>query len=67
MPAPPPVSNRLGAGVLKRVVRRLTAWEIDPLVHQLNGVRAAAIDAIERAAAPPTGDGRPTDGPPVSS
>jgi hypothetical protein len=40
-------SARPGAGSAKRVVRRLTAWEVDPLVAQVNALRAALIDALE--------------------
>jgi len=29
-------------------VRRLTGWEIDPLVWQVNAVREATIAALER-------------------
>jgi glycosyltransferase involved in cell wall biosynthesis len=50
---PVPRSNRLVAGVAKRLIRRLTAWELEPLVHQLNAVQDAAATAVERAAAAP--------------
>ena len=46
--APPPaVSGRRGASVVKRLVRRATAWEIDPVIHQVNALRDAAVQAIE--------------------
>jgi glycosyltransferase involved in cell wall biosynthesis len=38
------------ARLVKRVVRRLTAWQIDPIVHQVNAVQRAtarSIDEIE--------------------
>jgi glycosyltransferase involved in cell wall biosynthesis len=41
---------------LQRVVRRLTAWETDPIVHHVNGLRHAAIDDVRRVAT-----GRPID------
>lgn len=48
---PAPTSARPLAGILKRGVRRLTAWEIDPLVDQVNALRAASVQAVEAAAA----------------
>ena len=47
---PAPTSARPGASLLKRLVRRATAWQIDPLVAQVNTLREAAIQALERAA-----------------
>jgi glycosyltransferase involved in cell wall biosynthesis len=46
--APAPTSARPGAGVLKRVQRRLTAWELDPLISQVNRLRDATIEAADR-------------------
>lgn len=47
--APPaPVSARPGVGLVKRLQRRVTAWQIDPLVHHLNHLRDAAIEAVDR-------------------
>jgi glycosyltransferase involved in cell wall biosynthesis len=40
--------GRLGAGFVKRLVRRATAWQLDPLVHQVNALQAATMDALER-------------------
>lgn len=45
---PPPTSAGFGRGVIKHLVRRATAWQIDPLVHQLNSVHDAAIQSVER-------------------
>ena len=45
---PAPKSARPGATMLKRLVRRLTAWELDPVVHQVNALRDATIKALER-------------------
>ncbi len=46
--APPPaISGRRGASMVKRLVRRATAWEIDPVIHQVNALRDAAVQAIE--------------------
>src|SRR5439155_595594 len=36
------------ASVLKAVVRRLTAWQVDPIVHQLNRLQQAVVEATER-------------------
>lgn len=48
---PPPNSARPGAGLAKRVIRRLTAWQIDPVVDQVNRLQQAAIQALEATAA----------------
>ncbi len=45
---PSPASTRFSARLVKGVVRRLTGWEIDPLVWQVNAVREATIAALER-------------------
>lgn len=45
---PPARGGRLGAGMVKRLVRRATAWQVDPLVHQVNALQAATMDALER-------------------
>jgi hypothetical protein len=44
---PDPGSARPGASTVKRVVRRLTAWQVDPLVARLNLLRATLIDEFE--------------------
>jgi glycosyltransferase involved in cell wall biosynthesis len=46
---PPPTSARRGVSLLKRVVRRSTAWEVDPLVAQVNTLRELTIQALEAA------------------
>jgi glycosyltransferase involved in cell wall biosynthesis len=50
---PPPVSARPGVSTVKRVIRRLTAWEVDPLVEQVNRLRDALIESAERHDPPP--------------
>ncbi len=45
---PPAASRRPGFSLLKRLVQRATAWESDPLVDQVNALRAATIQALER-------------------
>jgi len=45
---PTAVSARPGASFGKRVVRRLTAWQIDPIVAQLNRMRDALVEAFEQ-------------------
>ena len=44
---PPPVSGRPGVSSIKRLVRRLTAWEVDPVVDQVNRLREALIESAE--------------------
>jgi hypothetical protein len=44
---PDPGSARRGAGTVKRVVRRLTGWQVDPLVARMNQLRATLIDEFE--------------------
>lgn len=44
---PAATSNRPLAGLAKRAVRRLTAWEVEPVVSQLNTLRTAAVQAVE--------------------
>jgi glycosyltransferase involved in cell wall biosynthesis len=46
---PSPTSARPGASLLKRLVRRATAWQVDPLVAQVNALREVTIQALERA------------------
>jgi hypothetical protein len=38
---------------VKRIIRRLTAWEVDPLVEQVNRLRDALIESAERHDPPP--------------
>ncbi|PZS00292.1 MAG: hypothetical protein DLM67_01880 [Candidatus Nephthysia bennettiae] len=45
---PPPVSRRPGFAFVKRLVRVATAFEVDPLVEQVNALREATIRALER-------------------
>lgn len=42
-------SARPGASSMKRVVKRLTAWQIDPIIGQLNRLQQATIDAMSEA------------------
>jgi hypothetical protein len=44
---PDPGSARRGASTVKRVVRRLTGWQVDPLVARMNQLRATLIDEFE--------------------
>ena len=55
----PPTSARPGVSLLKRLVRRATAWQVDPLVEQVNALRSLTIQALERGAAPDGRDARP--------
>jgi glycosyltransferase involved in cell wall biosynthesis len=47
VPPPAPVSARPGVSVVKKAIRRLIAWEIDPLRDQLNRLQRAAVDAVD--------------------
>jgi glycosyltransferase involved in cell wall biosynthesis len=51
---PDAVSARPGVSTLKRAVRRITGWQLDPVVGQVNRLRSAVIEALE-------GDGGPAD------
>jgi glycosyltransferase involved in cell wall biosynthesis len=46
--APPPVSGRPGASLLKRLQRRVTAWQLDPLMAKVNHLREATIETADR-------------------
>ncbi len=54
LPLPEARSARPGASSLKRVVRRLTAWQIDPIVGQVNRLQQALIDAMSDPTDDPT-------------
>lgn len=58
---PGPVSARPGASIAKRLIRRLTAWQIEPVVGQLNALRSATVESIERVGAGQS-DGTPDTG-----
>jgi hypothetical protein len=47
---PPPTSHRAEAAFVKRAVRRLTAWELEPVIGQINALQSATIAALERLA-----------------
>ena len=58
---PPAVSARPGASALKRVVRRLTAWELDPIVAHVNALQRAVVAMTDSLAAEPDAQrGRPS-------
>jgi glycosyltransferase involved in cell wall biosynthesis/SAM-dependent methyltransferase len=46
----PPASRRPGAARLKRVIRRLTGWQIDPVVEHVNAVRQAGAAGLRSLA-----------------
>jgi hypothetical protein len=37
---------------MKKVAWKMTAWEIEPIIHQVNALREASIKAIERVEQP---------------
>ena len=43
-------SARPGASFMKRAVRRLTAWQIDPIIGQVNRLQHATLEAVEQSA-----------------
>ncbi|MFV0459444.1 MAG: glycosyltransferase family 4 protein [Actinomycetales bacterium] len=47
---PPAQGHNPGNRLAKRVVRKLTAWQLDPVLHEVNKLREAAITSVERAA-----------------
>jgi glycosyltransferase involved in cell wall biosynthesis len=53
LPMPEARSARPGASALKKAVRRVTAWEVDPIIGQLNRLQQATIDALAEPAPPP--------------
>ena len=61
---PPATAHRASGALVKRVVRRLTAWQLEPVVGRLNALQAATVEALERSAAlgagaPPAVGARP--------
>lgn len=48
---PPATGHRSSTAFVKRAVRRLTAWQLEPVVGQVNALHAATVDALERSAA----------------
>jgi hypothetical protein len=64
---PPASSLRPGVSHLKRAVRRLISWEVDPVVHHEHLLQQAVVDsldtleqrlaALENAVAPPGASG----------
>lgn len=46
----PLASSSVLAGMLKRLVSRLTGWQVNPLVLQINALQAATTQALDRVA-----------------
>ena len=44
---PPSTSSGLVAPAIKRAVRRLVAWQVDPIVTHVNALQRAAVDASQ--------------------
>ncbi len=42
-------SARPGASFMKRAIRRLTAWQIDPIIGQVNRLQHATLEAVEQS------------------
>jgi len=49
VPPPPATSARVGVSSIKRLIRRLIAWEIDPLREQMVDLQRATTQAAETA------------------
>jgi glycosyltransferase involved in cell wall biosynthesis len=49
VPPPPPTSARPGVSTVKRLIRRVIAWEVDPLRQQLVELQQASVKAAETA------------------
>jgi glycosyltransferase involved in cell wall biosynthesis len=49
VPPPPATSARPGVSTVKRLIRRVIAWEVDPLREQLVDLQKAATQAAETA------------------
>jgi len=47
VPPPQPVSARPGVSTVKKLIRRLIAWELDPLRDQLGRLQIATLEAVE--------------------
>ena len=45
---PSPMSARPGVGLVKRLERRLTAWQLDPVIDHVNRLRQATIETADR-------------------
>jgi glycosyltransferase involved in cell wall biosynthesis len=59
---PDPGSTNPVARAVKSAVRRLTAWEIDPIVHQLNTLQRAAAQSLPDRGADALGASPPPEG-----
>ncbi len=49
VPPPAPVSARPGVSTVKKLIRRVIAWEVDPLRQQLVDLQQASVKAAETA------------------
>ncbi len=47
VPPPPATSARPGVSTVKRLIRRVIAWEVDPLREQLIDLQKASVKAAE--------------------
>ena len=51
VPPPPATSARPGVSTVKKLIRRVIAWEVDPLREQLADLQKAATQSAENAEA----------------
>lgn len=47
LPLASPSAGRRAARPMKRLIRRLTGWQVDPVVHQVNAIHRATTDALD--------------------
>jgi hypothetical protein len=43
----PARSSRPGVGVVKRLIRRATGWQLDPVIEHVNRLQRATLEAFE--------------------
>lgn len=44
---PPPVSGRPGVSLVKRLIQRVTYWQLEPISDQVNRLQRATADALD--------------------
>ena len=50
---PPPVrSPKPGVGLVKRLIRKATGWELDPIIEHVNRLQRATLEAFENQSKP---------------
>ena len=52
-------SPKPGVAYVKRLVRKLVAWQLDPIIQHINRLHRATLDSLERAATERSDSSRP--------